>query len=138
MGASYNAETQVIPSQTTPEIAQLVANGEGARLGTVKPTKNKVRDKKLYDAAMVALLCGRHVEPAIRELARLMKSSDRDQVRLRAATTLIELACELTPSCGTPGPDRTVYVLVNAPDRIQGAADEARRRLLAAQVVQTK
>jgi hypothetical protein len=96
----------------------------------------KVRAQKRYDTAMVALMAGRYVPQAIKTIAELMRSADRDSVRLRASTTMVELACGLETS--DQGPEATkVYVLATAPEqRSSGAvvstqelAEELRRRL---------
>jgi len=113
------------------EIVEMVQDPRG--WGAVpKPRQKaaKIRDAHLYSASVVAVLAGKHVEPAIRELARLMKHSKRDQVRLRAATTLIELAIEADVSADGRG-GTNVYIL-SPNQNIPAAAEEARKRLLAA------
>jgi hypothetical protein len=85
----------------------------------------KGRATKLYDAAAVALLAGKHVPEAIRVMAGLLKCK-RPSVQLAAATKLIELATEAEPDRG--GGSTKVYVLATGSDRGAVAA-ELRRRL---------
>lgn len=96
------------------------------------PTRKRP-DKPKYDAAMVALLAAKHVPLAIRTIAELVKKADRDSVRLRAATTMVELACGLEASEEAQG--TTVYVIATAPEQQAGVVDtaalaeEVRRRI---------
>ena len=53
----------------------------------------KLRAKALYDRAMVALLAGENVEQSIATIAEIMHTTPRASDRIRAAVTLIELAC---------------------------------------------
>ena len=113
---------------------EITPHGEGAKLGRAAKTKKprKPRDAKIYDAALVATLCGVHVEKAIATIASLMTHSKRENIKLKAATTLIELACELDVSAASPTQQhQRMYVLVQAPQTIAAAAEEARRRRLA-------
>jgi hypothetical protein len=92
----------------------------------------KPRSAKKYDAAMVALLAAKHVPEAIKTIAALVKSADRDSVRLKASTTMIELACGLEASDDDESGTK-VYVLATSPDQqvidTEALRDELRRRL---------
>ena len=110
---------------------EVIKSGEGAKLGTAhKPRNRKPRATRVYDAALVATLCGVHVEKAIATIASLMTHSKRENIKLKAATTLIELACELDVSAAHVDSTK-VYILAQAPQTIAAAAEEARKRRLA-------
>ena len=100
-------------------------HGEGVLARAERKPGGKVR----YNRAVTAILADDHVERAIAVLAEQMETGDRSSDKIRAATTLIELAIESDISAGTPGGDRVlIYVLNEAPGVISAAVDEARRR----------
>ena len=133
---TVNSKSLNIPVQKiAPKISgrdslEVLSNGEGVKLGTSRKLR-KPRDKKIYDAALVATLCGQHVEKAVKTIVALMTHSRRENIKLKAATTLIELALERDVSASAVTTNKT-YVLVNAPQTIAAAAEEARKRRLAA------
>lgn len=91
------------------------------------PLDNIKRESERLSASYLALKCAPHVDDAVRTILDLMRHGKREQVKLRAASLVLELAAgqePTAPGAAENGAPR-VYVVVQQGETV---SDELRRR----------